>query len=404
MALVATGLRSPGVSILAVVSEVADDNMSQAFRILILGGYGTFGAQIARELARDGAIELVIGGRDESRARAFVSQLGSEARHRAIAIDTESDDFRGQLASAAPHLVIHTSGPFQGQDYGVAEACISMGCHYIDLADGREFVGGIGSLDEAARRADVSVVSGASTVPGLSSVVVDELLGPDERPETVDSGITLAHRTPLGPAMVASVMSYCGRPFRRLEQGSWLTRHGWQDIRCLSHPDLGPRLWASCDVPDLDLFPSQWPMLATARFHAAMELRPLQLAVWLGAWFQRWRLVYWPRHAGLLVRLTGLLDRFGTSDGGMFVNCTGRHASGATFARSWWLTARSGDGPFIPCTPSIILARQLAAGRGPAAGAGPCMRLFRLADFDATVGERAIHWAIQEDKPREGLT
>ena len=70
------------------------------------------------------------------------------------------------LAALKPDVVIHTSGPFQAQDYHVAKACIVQGCHYIDLADGRAFVDGITVLDEAAIVA--AVLSG-----GIFSFIAD---------------------------------------------------------------------------------------------------------------------------------------------------------------------------------------------------------------------------------------
>jgi len=36
--------------------------------------------------------------------------------------------------------VIHCAGPFQSQDYRVALAAMAAGAHYLDLADGRQFV------------------------------------------------------------------------------------------------------------------------------------------------------------------------------------------------------------------------------------------------------------------------
>ena len=53
-------------------------------------------------------------------------------------------------------------GPYQGQDYRLARPASPRGVHYVDLADARAFVTGIAALDEAARRAGVLVVSGAS--------------------------------------------------------------------------------------------------------------------------------------------------------------------------------------------------------------------------------------------------
>ena len=44
----------------------------------------------------------------------------------------------------------------------------------------------------------------------------------------------------------------------------------------------------------------------------------------------------------------------------------------------WTLVAGHGDGPQIPCTAAIVIARKLAAGTLVARGALPCVGLFSL--------------------------
>ena len=122
-----------------------------AFRIVVLGGYGNFGGRICRALATENEMWLGVAGRDAARAAGVVRELGTfAAACEAVAIDHEARDFSAARAAHRPDLVIHTSGPFQGQSYHVAEAAIAAGAHYIDLADGRAFVAGIGALDDSA--------------------------------------------------------------------------------------------------------------------------------------------------------------------------------------------------------------------------------------------------------------
>ena len=105
-------------------------------KIVVLGGYGNFGARICRGLAGDPDIELVVAGRNIDAARALAREIGAQA----AAIDGADPQLAGALRENGAGLVIHTAGPFQGQDYHVAEAAARAGCHYIDLADGRRFV------------------------------------------------------------------------------------------------------------------------------------------------------------------------------------------------------------------------------------------------------------------------
>ena len=108
-------------------------------RVLVIGGYGNFGGYIARALASDAQIRLLIGGRSEAKANTFAETLDSLNPAEGHAIDIDGD-----LAQAferiAPDIVIHTTGPFQQQDHRVARACVARGCHYLDLADARDFV------------------------------------------------------------------------------------------------------------------------------------------------------------------------------------------------------------------------------------------------------------------------
>ena len=128
-------------------------------------------------LARQPNLQIVICGRSGAAAQTLVQRLrpGARAQLEAQVADIDEPSFSQTLQALRPDVVVHTAGPFQGQNYRVAEACIGAQSHYIDLADGREFVEGIGILNAVAERAGVLVTSGASSVPALSSAVVDAL-------------------------------------------------------------------------------------------------------------------------------------------------------------------------------------------------------------------------------------
>ena len=140
--------------------------------VLVLGGYGFFGARICSALAAQPDLRLLVAGRSAQRARSAAGSLGLAAEQ-GTALDAHAADLAERLRGLGVDTVVHTAGPFQGQSYEVAQAAIAAGCNYIDLADGREFVVGIRALDAQARARGVTVVSGASSVPALSSAVVD---------------------------------------------------------------------------------------------------------------------------------------------------------------------------------------------------------------------------------------
>src|SRR5205807_3167160 len=120
-------------------------------------------------------LRVLVGGRDLGRATAAARAMDLPAEH-AVALDAHDSNLADVLRRLHVDVLIHTAGPFQGQDYSVARAAVEVGCHYIDLADGRQFVAGIGSLNAQALAAGVTITSGASSVPALSSAVVDRYL------------------------------------------------------------------------------------------------------------------------------------------------------------------------------------------------------------------------------------
>lgn len=354
-------------------------------RILILGGYGNFGSHIARSLAPNPAIRLLIAGRSLERAKAAIASLDAFNGPEAIQVDI-GKDLDVALERAAPDMVIHTVGPFQGQDYAVAEACIRRGCHYVDLADGRAFVSGIGALDAKARQRDVLVVSGASSVPCLTAAIIDEALPRFERIEEVDYGISAAQQTNRGLATASSVLSYVGKPFKSLRDGASRNVFGWQGLHAERYPELGLRLFGNCDIPDLELFPGRYTDLRTIRFCAGHEIKLLHLGTWLLSWGVRCGLLpQLSSHSDRLLKWSFLFDPLGSSRSGFHMFLRGVDRDGRKRIERFYIIARQGHGPYIPCMPATILAERLARDELPQRGARPCLDLIGLDEFLAAL-------------------
>src|SRR5215470_16544961 len=272
-------------------------------RVLIIGGYGNFGSYIARSLAGDADIRLLVGGRSVANAQDFITSIRPVHPAEAHAIDINGR-LPEALARIAPDVVIHTSGPFQMQDHRVARACIAQGCHYVDLADARDFVATIGSLDAEAKARDVLVVSGASSVPCLTAAIIDAYSPCFARLDSVDYGISAAQHTNRGLATTAAVLSYVGKPMTTLRDGRMKIVFGFEDTHAEHYPELGWRLFGNCDVPDLTLFPARYPTLQSIRFAAGHELKLLHLGTRaLGALVRLGFIRSLDRHAFYLLHL-----------------------------------------------------------------------------------------------------
>jgi NAD(P)-dependent dehydrogenase (short-subunit alcohol dehydrogenase family) len=354
-------------------------------RVLIIGGYGNFGSYIARNLAGDAGVRLLIGGRSAEKALAFAASLGAVHPAEGHMLDIDGD-IAEALARIAPEIVIHTTGPFQTQDHRVARACIAAACHYLDLADAREFVATIDRLDAAAKAKGVLVVSGASSVPCLTAAVIDAHLAQFSRLEAVDYGISAAQHTNRGLATTSAVLSYVGKPMTMLRNGAMKTVYGWENTHAERYPGLGWRLFGNCDIPDLALFPRRYPTLKSMRFAAGHELKLLHIGTrFLGA-LVRLRLIgSLGDHAERLLRLAFLFDRFGSGCSGFHMILSGTGHDGRPLKRRFTIIARSGHGPYIPCMPAILLARGLAQGDVRQRGARPCVDLIGLDTYLAAL-------------------
>jgi NAD(P)-dependent dehydrogenase (short-subunit alcohol dehydrogenase family) len=356
-------------------------------RVLIIGGYGNFGSYIAGKLAREQAIKLLIAGRSIEKAKAFVATLNAANAAEAHSLDIEGDVGEA-FARIVPDIVVHTTGPFQTQDYRVAEASIRHGCHYIDLADARAFVAGFSALDAAALAKNLLLVSGASSVPCLTGAIIDHFRQDFATLISADYGISAAQQTNRGLATTSAVLSYVGKPILMLRDGELRKVYGWGDLHAERYPSLGWRLFGNCDIPDLELFPARYPGLRSMRFCAGHELKLLHLGLWgLGLLVRARLLPSLDRLAEPLLKLAFLFDRFGRGESGFHMHLEGQGQDGATKSLRFVLIAKQGHGPYIPCMPAILLAKGLATGEISRRGAMPCLDLITLdAYLDALKG------------------
>jgi saccharopine dehydrogenase-like protein len=350
-------------------------------KVLVLGAYGFFGSRICAALAKNPRIHLILAGRDLQKATAAAYQLGLSANH-ARALDSTRSDLALQLRKLDINVIVHTAGPFQGQGYDVARAAIKARCNYMDLADGRAFVTGITRLDAEARAAGISVVSGASSLPALTSAVVDKYRDAFKRLDCIRIGITSGAVIP-GVATLRSVLGYCGKPFRTLENAAWIDVHGWLDTQQYAFSkSVGVRRISRCDVPDLDLLPQRYPGVKTVSFHAGFASSTAhQVVEQLAKLVKARRLKSALPFARPLYRLGRWMQPLFSDRGAMFVNLEGLHDNGARYAHNWNIVARENHGPNIPCAASIALTNKIASGVKLPAGAMPCMGLLTVEEL-----------------------
>jgi short subunit dehydrogenase-like uncharacterized protein len=152
--------------------------MNPPLKILLVGGYGTFGGRIVELLEDEPRLTLIVAGRSMANAEAYC-RTRNTARARLVPATFDRDgDVAAQLRAQKPDILIDASGPFQAYGdvpYRLIEACIAARVNYLDLADGSAFVAGVATFDKAAQAAGIFVLSGVSSFPVLTAAVVRRL-------------------------------------------------------------------------------------------------------------------------------------------------------------------------------------------------------------------------------------
>jgi saccharopine dehydrogenase-like NADP-dependent oxidoreductase len=366
-------------------------------KVVVLGGYGNFGARICRALSQCSNIELIIAGRDGSQAAGLAKELGG--RTSPLQLDISQRDFSQRLHQAGTELVIHTAGPFQQQGYAVPLAVAEANAHYIDLADGRRFVCDFPqAVDAAFRQVGRFAVAGASTVPSLSSAVVDYLAQGWQRIDSIESCIAPAQTAPRGVATLAAVLDYCGAPIQVWKDRAWATQYGGANPERIHFARLKPRIGALCDIPDLELFPSYYKGVQSVMFRAALEVGLTQRVFAGLATLRRNGWISRPeRMAKFLQGSAKYIDFLGSSLGGMVVRVHGIDHAGQAVRRAWHIAADHDHGPEIPCMAAILLARRLANNEIKEIGAYHSTSWLRLADFEPEFAKWGMVTEIVEE-------
>lgn len=334
----------------------------------MLGGRGHFGGLVARSLAREARFEVLVPER--------------------ATLEIGTADFARNLAALRPQAVVHAAGPFIPGDHSVARACIEAGAHCVDLADSRGFVCEAGELDALARSAGVLVVSGASSVPGLSSAVVDRYARDFAHLAAIDMGIASSSRLP-GVGTVRSVLGYAGRPIAG-------GRRGWTGLRRHRFRHGPLTCWlCDCDVPDLELFARRYPGLRSVRFSAGTEVALLQWGLRAFAGLAAMGLVRDPAGwAPLMHRAGRAFERFGQGRSAMFVTLHGFDRQGVALARHWELHADGHRGVEVPTLAAVALVRKLADGSLAERGSMPCLGLLSLDEWQAGMDPACMRMAV----------
>lgn len=349
--------------------------------VLLVGATGAFGERLAEGLIRSG-IAVIAVARHPAGLQRLAQRLGPHLLPMPRDRRELDASLLGEWRQQHPQLfaLVDASGPFQGSDYRLPRAAIAAGLHYLDLADARDFVGGIEVLDREARAAGIAVLSGASSTPALSHAVLDQLTKDAQEVISIDVAIAPGNRAPRGLSVMQAILSMVGQPIRVYRSGRWTTQAGWRLNTAITLPGIGKRPAALCETPDLDLLVSRYRPRADAIFRAGLELALLHRGLQALGLLVRLGIVRsLVPFAKVLRTLAEATKMIGTDRGGMRVDIRLVDRDGVLRHRWWTLTVGAGDGPYIPTLPALAMLKVLATGDLAWRGASACVGILAYA-------------------------
>ena len=142
-------------------------------RVLVMGGLGGMGQGVSRDLIKQDKIEKVILGDINTDPGRMQDKLRASEKVSLIRIDV--NDHHGMVSAIkSADVVINCAGPFYKTAVAVARAAVEAKVNYIDICDDYEAAEILfaSDIDNAARAAGITVLTGMGSDPGTNNVIV----------------------------------------------------------------------------------------------------------------------------------------------------------------------------------------------------------------------------------------
>lgn len=213
---------------------------------LVVGGYGSVGRVICRELvdSSEHSDEVRVAGRDRRSAESLATRLGDDAA--GVSLDVgDSRPFYRALADVDRVVVCvdQVDTPF-------VEACFDRGIDYVDVTASDEFFRRVEELDERARTVGSTVLLSVGLAPGPTNLLAAHAAERLDAVRSIHVGVLLGLGEAFGQAASRWTLERIGRSFEPERGGPDGPVRGFTDPRMVSFPSFGRRTAYRFDIAD----------------------------------------------------------------------------------------------------------------------------------------------------------
>jgi len=201
--------------------------MSQ--RVLIIGGRGRIGQQVARDVATYTDAEIIITGRSRDSAN-------TDGHY--VELDLGDRPWLEQVIHdlGAGAVVVHCAGPFHYRDTAVLETCIAAGVDYVDVSDHPSYTRKAIVLRQQARDAGMTAIVNTGIFPGISNSMVRRDVEKLDIPETIHLSYVVAGSGGAGITVMRTTFLGLQQPFQAWLNRDWRTVQPYRDREWIQFP------------------------------------------------------------------------------------------------------------------------------------------------------------------------
>ena len=136
--------------------------------IVVLGGFGDMGQGVVEDLIGHTEAQVVIADYRVQGAKEYAARLGGRAS--AAFVDANDPVSLAAVLKGAD-VAVGAIGPFFRYGAKMATAAVKAGIPYVDICDDYGPIQEVFSLDDAAKAAGVTVITGLGWTPGITNLM-----------------------------------------------------------------------------------------------------------------------------------------------------------------------------------------------------------------------------------------
>lgn len=217
--------------------------MEESSPIVLVGGSGAVGSQVAHTLAATYPGRVRVAGRHRGRAYQVASAAGHGAD--ALLVDVDDPDTWPAIADASLVLVC-----LDQKSPSFPRFCLSQGVSYVDISAQGSFLEQVEGLDALARERGASAVLSVGLVPGLSNLLASAASERGRAVDRVDIVVQLGLGDAHGAAAIAWMLDQLDAPFDVGLPGARVRTHGFGESLVWREPERAPRPVYRFNFPD----------------------------------------------------------------------------------------------------------------------------------------------------------